>query len=403
MSSLLIDNVTLLDGTGATPRQRQSVIVQGARINWIGASDAVDRKRAYDRTMDGRGKYLMPGLIDAHVHICFNGHESVVALLKEANRDRLVIEAVKNVADILNCGTTTVRDIGGYEYLEMSIRRAIDAGTLPGPRMRCAGRVISMTGGHAHFIAREADGPDEVRKAARENFKAGADLIKVMATGGAATPGQNVQASQLSVEEMKAAVDEAVKLGKTTAAHCHGTAGIMNATLAGITSIEHCSQLTPEVVKMMKERGTWAVFTFGENDPDLSNLDEKGKVAAHDFLSRAKPMREAVKRSVAMAAEAGIPIGSGTDAGGNQFAPHGDSMPHQLEELVAHGFTPLQAIQIVTQANSRLLQMENDVGAVEVGKFADLLLLNDNPASDVANVRKIAAIFKSGVELVREK
>jgi imidazolonepropionase-like amidohydrolase len=160
-------------------------------------------------------------------------------LVKENDRDRLALEAVGTLRAILHCGTTTVRDIGGHDYLEMSLRRAVEAGMIEGPRMRCVGKVISMTGGHGYFIAREADGPDEMRKAAREQLKRGADAIKLMATGGAATPGQDVHASQLSVEEMKAAIDEAHKLGKKSAAHAHGVQGIRNAVLAGIDSIEH--------------------------------------------------------------------------------------------------------------------------------------------------------------------
>ncbi len=392
---ILVHNITLIDGTGAAMQQRQSVVIDGQRIAWRGPADAVDRSRAYEREIDGTGKYLIPGLIDAHIHVCWNGRESVVALVKENDRDRLAIEAVTTLAKLLHWGTTTVRDIGGHDYLEMSLRRAVEAGTIPGPRMKVAGKLICMTGGHAHFIAREADGPDEMRKAAREQLKRGADVIKLMATGGAATPGMDVQASQLSVEEMKAAADEAHKLGKKAAAHAHGVEGIHNCVLAGIDSVEHGSYLChqPETARLMAERGTWFVATLAVGSPvsgvPLTPL-------AQDFLRRAAPMKDALKRTIPMVMEMGIPLASGSDAGGNEFGPHGDAMAIELEQLVGHGLSPLEALVTVTRNNARLLGMDKDVGTVEVGKYADLVVLRDNPLSEVGNVRAIEYVLKGG-------
>lgn len=392
---LLIHNVTLIDCTGADPRYRHSVLVDGQRIAWIGPADAVDRSQAIDQDIDGEGKYLMPGLIDGHIHVCWNGRESVLKLVRENDRDKLAIDAVVSLNKIVQNGTTSVRDIGGHDYLEMSLRRAVEAGTIPGPRMKVAGKLIAMTGGHAHFIAREADGPDEVRKAAREQLKRGADVIKLMATGGAATPGMDVHAPHLSVEEMQAAADEAHKLGKTAAAHAHGVGGIRNCVLAGLDAVEHCTYLNldRDTAKMMAERGTFFVATLAVGQ---AKSGQKLSAESEDFLRRATPGKEALRQSIPLAMELGIPLGSGSDAGGNEFGPHGDSMAIELEYLVEYGLSSKEALEIVTRNNARLMQMEGEIGTVEVGKYADLLLLNDNPLTNVSHVRSIAHVFKGG-------
>jgi imidazolonepropionase-like amidohydrolase len=213
--SILIPDCTIIDGTGREPIERAGLFVKDDRIAWAGPMSDLPSEARDAETVDGGG-FLVPGLIDAHVHVCWNGRESVLELIKK-ERDDLLLEAVSTLRHILASGTTTVRDIGGHKYMEVSLRRAIEAGWIPGPRMRTSGRLICMTGGHGHFAAREADGPNELRKAAREQIKAGADTVKLMATGGAATPGQDVQASQLTLEEMVAAVEAAHAMGRTVA------------------------------------------------------------------------------------------------------------------------------------------------------------------------------------------
>ncbi|MEL6269206.1 MAG: amidohydrolase family protein, partial [Chloroflexota bacterium] len=221
----VVTGARLIDGTGADPIENGALVVKGDRITYAGDAAGLSDDDAALPTVDASGKTLIPGIVDAHVHICWNGRESVLVSI-ERDRDDLLLGAVETVRNTLLSGTTSLRDIGGHYFLEMSIRKAINAGQIVGPRMRVSGRVLAMTGGHAYFIAHEADGPDEMRKAAREQIRAGADVIKMMATGGAATPGQDVHASQFTVEEMKAAVDAAHAAGRTAAAHCHGTGGI---------------------------------------------------------------------------------------------------------------------------------------------------------------------------------
>ena len=223
----LLTHVTLFDGTGAAPLEDGALeILEDGRIGWVGKTSALPAAtRAGARVIDGGGQFLMPGLVDAHIHICWNGEESIFELL-ERDRSAILLEAVALARRTLQQGTTSIRDVGGHEYIEMHLRAAIAKGWIAGPRMKLSGRVISMTGGHAHFIAREADGPEEILKAAREQIKAGADTVKLMATGGSATPGQDVMASQLTQEELAAAVAAAHPMGRTVAAHAHGPGGL---------------------------------------------------------------------------------------------------------------------------------------------------------------------------------
>ena len=180
--NFVLTGATLIDGTGANPVSNSALHIQDGRVAWVGSADNLPSNLADVPQQDVAGKFIIPGLIDAHVHVCWNGKESVLVSI-ERDRDYLLLEAVETLRKTLSTGTTTVRDIGGHYYLEMSLRDGIDKGFIVGPRMKVSGRIIAMTGGHAHFIAREADGPDEIRKAAREQLKAGADVIKVMATG----------------------------------------------------------------------------------------------------------------------------------------------------------------------------------------------------------------------------
>ena len=393
----VLTGATLIDGLGSAPLANAAVHVKDGRIAWVGQADDLPPAAQGADSVDLSGKWLLPGLIDAHIHVCYNGAESVFALL-ERPRDALVLEAVDIVKRILSHGTTTVRDIGGEKYIEMSLRSAIQAGFIQGPRMKTSGRVISMTGGHAHFIAREADGPDEVRKAAREQIKAGADTVKLMATGGSATPGQDIMASQFTVSEIRAAVETAHMMGRTVAAHCHGTGGIKNCLLAGVDSIEHGTYLDEETADMMVANSASLVLTLGVGDPDLESypLSPVQKADA----ARRQPMIEKgvkqIRKTIALARAKGVFLGSGSDAGGNPLAPHHYSMARELELLVANGIPAIDAIGIVTMNNARILRWEDEIGSIEPGKLADMLVIGGDPLADIKNVRQVVAVYKGG-------
>ena len=281
----------LIDGTGRDPIPNAAIHVKDGRIEWAGPAADLPADAKQVSHEDVSGKVVIPGLIDPHCHVCWNGRESVLDLVKR-DRDLIVLEATQTLRSILASGTTTVRDIGGHDYVEMSLRKAVNSGFIAGPRMKTSGKVIAMTGGHAYFIAREADGPEEVRKAAREQIKAGADTVKLMATGGAATPGQDVMASQLTVEELRAAAEAAHALGRTTATHCHGTGGIKASVMAGIDSIEHGTYLDEETATMMVERGTALVFTLGVSKPEM---DKAVSPAALADAKRLEPILDTLR------------------------------------------------------------------------------------------------------------
>lgn len=393
----VLTGATLIDGNGGEPIANSAVYVKGERIAWVGSAADLPTEAREVEQIDVSGAWLMPGLIDAHIHICYNGSESVFALL-EKHRDELVLEAVDICKRTLSHGVTAIRDVGGEQFIEMSLRNAINRGFIEGPRMKLSGRVISMTGGHAHFIAREADGPDEMRKAAREQIKAGADLVKLMATGGTATPGQDIHASQLTVAEISAVTEVAHMMGRKVAAHCHGTGGIRNCMLGGVDTIEHGTYLDDETADMMVENGAALVLTLGAGNPDLESYPLSPVQQAD--AERRKPMIEQgvkqIRQTIALARAKGIFLGIGTDAGGNPLAPHNYSMARELKLLVDNDLTALEAISIGTRNNAEILDMADDIGTVEAGKYADLLLTNADPLVDIRNLRDIAAVVKGG-------
>lgn len=391
----IVTGSTLINGTGSDPVENAALHVRDGRVVWAGALSALPEAARKAQQIDASGKTIIPGLIDAHIHVCWNGTESVLDLMAR-DRDLIVLEAVDIVKRVLATGTTTVRDVGGHEYVEMSLRKAINAGHIQGPRMRTSGKVLCMTGGHGYFIAREADGPDEMRKAAREQLKAGADTIKMMATGGAATPGQDVNASQLSVEEMAAAVAAAHALGRTAASHCHGTGGIKNSILAGMDSIEHGTYLDEETADMMVKNGTSLVLTQGVAKPDPDKIPANAQAEARRLEPIFDMLAERTSQAISIARAKGVFIGCGTDAGGNALAPHDFSMAKELELLVKNGFSPLEALTVVTHNNAHILRWEKELGTLEAGKLADFVILSSNPLENISHVRSVEAVYKGG-------
>jgi imidazolonepropionase-like amidohydrolase len=396
VADYVVTGATLIDGTGRDPVANAALFVKGDRVAWAGTAADLPADAKQAATIDAGGKWLIPGIIDAHIHICWNGRENVMDLVHR-DRDLIVLEAVETVRNVLKTGTTTVRDIGGHDYVEMSIRKAINAGYIVGPRMRTSGKIITMTGGHAHFIAREADGPDDVRRAAREQMKAGADTVKLMATGGAATPGQDVQASQLTLEELQAAVEAAHAMGRTVATHCHGIGGIKNSVLAGVDSIEHGTYLNEECADMMVERGTAVVFTLGVAKPDPNKVPPSQQAEYQRLQKILAVIGEHVSHAMHVARTKGVFVGSGTDAGGNELAPHDFSMAREMEGLVEGGFSPLEVLSIVTRNNAKILRWDKEIGTLEPGKFADFVILNADPIANISNVRQVGAVYKGGL------
>jgi imidazolonepropionase-like amidohydrolase len=383
-------NATVFDGRRLLTKA--GLLTTNGSIGWIGAHSRAPREARAAQEVDASGKTLTPGLIDCHVHLCFDGSADFAGEAREITSDAwAAVKAIRNAARNLEHGVTTVRDMGGRNNVACEVGRAIDMGLIAGPRVVAAGRALTITGGHGHNvgIAREVDGPDAVRAAVREEIRAGATAIKIIATGGVLTPGIAFDFTAYTPEELVAAVDEAHKWGRVVGAHAIGAAGIVDAVRAGVDSIEHGSMLTAEGARLMKELGTVHVPTISAIRGMVEHPDEVPAYAVEKATALADVARDAFRRSV----RAGVRIACGTDAG-TPFNPHGGA-PHEVVSMVRWGMTPLKALQAATAGAAGLLRMPN-VGTLEEGKAADLALYEGDPLEEIEVLTKPMLVMKAG-------
>jgi imidazolonepropionase-like amidohydrolase len=382
-------NVTLFDGR--TVRSKQGVLVSGGAIEWVGAHGRAPRATRAAQEIPGAGRTLTPGLIDCHVHLIFDGQADFEGESRGLTPARAAIKAERNAERHLRAGVTTVRDLGGLDSVVCDVGLAIDEGLTPGPRVLAAGRALTITGGHGHNIglAREVDSPDDVRRAVREEIKGGARAIKVIATGGVLTPGIDATFTAFTPEELTAAVDEAHKWGRGIAAHAIGAQGILNAVVAGVDSVEHCNQVTPEIAREMKARGTFRSPTLSAILGIVGHPDEVPVYAVKKASALEVESREGFRRAI----RAGVRHVCGTDAG-TPFNPHG-SAPRELVSMVEWGMTPLKAMQAATANGAELLRLPL-VGTVDAGKEADLVLFDGNPIDAIEQVLAPVLVMKAG-------
>ena len=391
--TLVLSGARIIDGTGAEPVRGRSVVVERGVITAV-----VDDARApRGGGIDLAGHTLLPGLINCHVHLCLGAEPDPVRPLRDEPLALTAIKALVRARQTLEGGVTTVRDLGGREYVELSLRRAIQEGTVEGPRIVAAGRPVCMTGGHGHWLAREADGPDDARRAVREQLKAGADVIKLIATGGVMTPGVEPGAPQLSLEEMRAAVEEARRAGRRTAAHAMASTGISDAISAGITSIEHGVFLTEEIVAHMRRDGTFLVPTL--NAPAAIAT---GGLAAGipDYMVRKS--EQVVPPHVAsfqLAHRAGVRIAAGADSG-TPLNPHGSLLP-ELALMVKYGMSPLEAIRSATTIAADCLGLSGVTGRVAPGHAADLIAVAGDPAERIEALADLRFVLANGRTILR--
>lgn len=404
---MLLQNVTLIDGTGAPPKADVDIYLDGGRIANIG-----DHLTATGDTevLDLEGFTVLPGFIDAHVHLTFTPPpsypEGVVREMKEHDSDR-ALRGTANAWATLQAGFTTVRNVGGT-FADRALRDAINAGTVPGPRMLVANHAITITGGHCDdthgyqpevlpdmqdFRAGVADSPDEVRKAVRYQIKHGADVIKVCATAGVMSSGDAVGVAQMTPAELSAAVDEARRVGVRVAAHAHGTQGIREAVEAGVDSIEHGSILDDDTVALMKTRGTYLVPTLSAGEHVLKAADSG--TLSKSSAAKARAIAPRMRKSMAKAYEAGVAIALGSDAG--VFA-HGTN-GHEFTLMVDAGMSPADAIVAGTTGAATLLGL-SDVGKVAEGARADLVIVRGNPTEDITLLETPEGVVKGGVVYV---
>ncbi|MEK6549996.1 MAG: amidohydrolase family protein [Nitrospirota bacterium] len=375
---LVIRRALVIDGTGSRPG-RATIVIEGARISAVG-SDARIKIPKGATVIEGEGKALLPGLIDCHVHYCLDAGPDSIRSLEQDDPTVTAVKAVTHARATLEGGVTTVRDVGSRGHISISVTRAIRAGIIPGPRTLNAGLAICMTGGHAWFIGRQTDGRDDVVKAVQEQIRAGADIIKFIATGGVLTPGTSPGAAQLTLDELKAGVEEAARAGRRVAAHAHGAQGMKNAIRAGVHSIEHGTLLDDEAIELFLKHRTFLVPTLSA----IQSGCEMGKQGGMPDYAVQKSMAlgEEQKKTFRKAVKAGVRIAMGTDAG-TPFNPHGRNA-QELRRMVEFGMTPMQAVEAATRSAATLLGLESELGTIEAGKQADLILVNGNPLDDIA-------------------
>jgi imidazolonepropionase-like amidohydrolase len=379
----------------------QTIVIQGDRIASVGADAHVP---AGANVIDLSNATVLPGLIDAHTHVTFDPNFGYSTLGISVPREALT--GAKNARVTLEAGFTTIRNVGARGYADVALRDAVNARELPGPRMLVSGPALSITGGHCdnNLLPFEyhrssdgvADGIEAVQHKTREIIKYGADLIKICATGGVLSKGDNPQHSQYTLEEMKAIVAEAHRLGRKVAAHAHGAEGIRWASMAGVDSIEHGSYIDDAAIAEMKKNGTYLVPTLYLADWFLENAE---KIATPpDLIAKAREVMPAARKNVARAFAAGVKVGFGTDSA---VYPHGLNA-HEFAVMVKLGLTPLQAIQAATINDADLLGWSDKVGTIEPGKFADIIAVDGDPLADVTTLERVKFVMKGG-EVVKNQ
>ena len=399
MRRLVIANAEVFDGTGAPPRL-VDVAIEDERIAAVAAG------LSGDQVLDARGDTLVPGLIDCHVHALV--HEIDVWQLAQQPFTYRLLQAIRDLEETLASGVTTVRDCAGAD---LGVQEALRDGLVAGPRMQISINMLSRTGGHADYWLPSGaslgilpsvpgmppnvvDGPDEMRRAVRTLVRAGANFIKIAATGGTLSPRSNPQRPQFTEPELSVLVEEAALAGVPVVAHAHGADGIKAAVRAGVRSIEHGVYLDEEAVELMLERGTYLVPTLTASTSVLAVAEAGGNVHA-STLEKQRRALESHVASFSMAYQAGVRIAMGTDAG---VTRHGDN-PAELEAMVGHGMSPAEALLAATGVAAKLLDLDREIGTIEVGKRADLVLLRGGGLTP--SKERVRVVFKDGTVVNR--
>jgi imidazolonepropionase-like amidohydrolase len=394
---------TLLDGVGDAPKKEMTVVIDSERI--VAVETGYAAPAAGDKVVDLTRATVMPGWIDCHVHLDSQIDPKAFTEIFFLNPGDYALRAAFYAKKTLLAGFTTVRNVGDSDNSTIALKKAIASDWVIGPRIFTAGGAIGTTGGHAdptdgfsdevmQKIAADSvvDGPDAARRAVRQHYKAGADLIKIMASGGVLSIEKSGDNPQMQDDELKAVVTTAHEYGMKVAVHAHGNEAIRRAVLAGVDSIEHGTYLNDEVLALMKQHGTYYVPTLSAGHFVM----EKAKVPGFFppiIVPKALTIGAKMAATFRDAYESGVKIAFGTDQG---VAPHGDNA-WEFVYMVEYGMPAMAAIKSATMEAAKLLGDEKDLGSVEVGKFADLVAVPGDPLVDIKLMTRVSFVMKGGV------
>jgi imidazolonepropionase-like amidohydrolase len=389
--SLVIRGARVIDGTGADPLRDCTLLVEDRRITAVRLGGGL-RPPVGAAVLDVEGRTVMPGLINCHVHLQMDGERSPLADLAAEPAGVTQLRAARRAADMLRRGVTTVRDCGAKDWQIIHLAQAISSGVMEGPRILACGRAICAVGGHALVLSEPVADEAQAGLAARQQLAAGAAFVKVMATGGFGKDGERLDHSELGVAQIRAAAEAAHAAARKITVHAYGNQGIRDAIAAGADSIEHAAFPDQATFALLCERGTFIVPTL-TNTYKVSSCGQAGGLPEY-MVKTAAAAFPTMMASARRAWQAGVPMAIGTDAG-SWLNAHTD-IATELRLRVEAGATAMAVLTMATRNGARCLGIDHEVGTLEPGKLADLVVLDGDPLDDVGAVERVHAVYREG-------